>query len=73
MARIREEVCIDALPGKKCGKPQLLGEKLDGHLQEFIIGIRSRGTPIGTTVIIGIGTGMLMKHKKATASSFKLT
>ena len=61
------------LPGKKHRKPPLLGEKLDGHLQEIIIGMRSRGASIGTSVIIGIGTGILMKHKKATASSFKLT
>ena len=73
MAKIGEEVCVDALPGKKRGKPPLLGEKLDGHLQEIILGMRSRGTPIGTSVVIGIGTGILLKHKKATASSFKLT
>jgi len=34
--------------------------------------MRSRGTPIGTSVVIGIGTGVLMQHKKATASSVKL-
>ena len=40
MAKIGEEVCVDALPGKKRGKPPLLGETLDGHLQEIILSHR---------------------------------
>jgi len=45
------------------------------HLQEKILGMRSRGTPIGTSVVIGITTGILMKHKKTTAtgSSYQRT
>jgi len=31
-----------------------------------------RQSPIGASIIIGIGTGILMKHKKAKASSYKL-
>jgi len=62
--KVGEEVCIDALPSKKWGKPPLLDEKLDCHLQDKILAVRSRGTPIGTSI--------LMKHKKATTSSFKL-
>ena len=68
-----EEICINALPSKKWGKPPLLGEKLDCHLQEKILSMRSRGTSIGMSVDIGIGTRILMKHKKATASSFEFT
>jgi len=70
--KMGEEVFIDALPSKKWGKPPLLGEKLDCHLQDKILAMRSRGTPIGISVVIGIGTRILMKHKKATASSYKL-
>lgn len=73
MSKIGEEVYVDALPGKKRGKSALLGEKFDGHLQEIILGMRSRGTLIGTSVVIGIATGILLKHKKATANSFRLT
>ena len=58
--KVAEEICIDALPSKKRGKPPLLGEKLDCQLQEKILAMRSRGTPIGTSVVIGIGTGILM-------------
>ena len=35
-----EEICINALPLKKREKPPLLGEKLDCHLQEKILGMR---------------------------------
>ena len=34
--KVGEEICVDALPSKKRGKPPLLGEKLDCHLQEKI-------------------------------------
>ena len=44
--KVGEEICIDALPYKKQGKPPLLGEKLDCQLQEKILSMRSRGTPI---------------------------
>ena len=58
-----EEVIVDVLPSKKRGRPVLLGEKLDKHLQQLIITMRMRGTPIGTSVVIGVGQGILMKHK----------
>jgi len=62
--KVGEEVCIDALPS---------WEKLRcwaRSLQDKILAMRSRRTTIGTS--IGIGTGILMKHKEATASSYKL-
>ena len=40
-----------------------MGEKLDKHLQQLIITMRTRGTPIGTSVVIGIGQGILMKYR----------
>ena len=62
-AKLGEELIVDVLPSKKRGRPVLLGEKLDKHLQQLIIIMRTRGTPIGTTVVIGIGRGILMKYK----------
>ena len=62
--KVGEEVFIDALPSKKLGKPPLLGEKLDCHLLDKILAMRSRGTPIGTSVVIGIGTGILISTRK---------
>ena len=46
-AKLGEEVIIDVLPSKKRGTPVLLGEKLDKYLQQLIITMRMRGTPIG--------------------------
>ena len=39
---------------------------MDKQLQQMIGDMRSRGTPIGTSVIIGVGRGILLKHKKST-------
>lgn len=61
--KLGEELIVDVLPSKKRGRPVLLGEKLDKHLQQLIITMRTRGTPIGTSVVIGIGQGILMKYK----------
>ena len=52
-----EEIIVDKLPCKKCGRPVLLGEKLDKHLPEMIVGMRLRGTPIGTSTVIGVVQG----------------
>ena len=37
---------------------------MDKALQDCIIGMRSRGTPIGTTVVVGIGLGLILKDQK---------
>ena len=65
-ARIGEAVCVDALPIQKHGKPPLLGEKLNKHLQQVINKLRSQVTAIGTSVVIGVGKRILLKHKKPT-------
>jgi len=46
----------------------------DCHLHKKILGMRSRGAPIGTSVVIDTATRILMKHKKVTAtgSSYQL-
>ena len=57
-------VMVEALPLKNRGRPPLLGHKMDKALQNYIIGMRSRGTPIGTTVVVGIGRGLILKDQK---------
>ena len=61
---------VNALPAKTRGRPPLLGNKLDKHLQELIISMRSRGTPIGSSVVIAIGRGILLKHDKRSLEEF---
>ncbi len=59
---------VESLATKKRGRPPLLGSTLDKNLQEIIVSLRSRGTPIGTSVIIGIG--MLLKHNRSSMNEF---
>ena len=63
-AKVGEAVTVDSLPSKKCGKPPFLGAKLDIHLRQLIGDMRSRGTAMGTSVVIGVGTGVVMKHTR---------
>ena len=70
-AKIGEVVCVNALSVQKHVKPPLLGEKLDTHLQQLIGDMRSRGTAIETSVVIGVGMGILLKHKKSTVELSK--
>ena len=49
---------------KYVGRPPLLGKKCDDMLKELIISMRSRGAPVGTSVVIGVGRGIMLKHSK---------
>lgn len=64
-----EALVIKTLPAKKKGRPPLLGDKLDKHLQEKIVGMRARGAPISTivVVVVGIGRGLQLKYKTSPA------
>ncbi len=61
-----ENLLVTALPTKKRGRPPLLGVKIDKHLQEMITGMRSRGSIITTSVVVGIGRGLQLKHSRGT-------
>ena len=61
---------VNTLPSKKCGRPPLVGEKADDYLQKLIIAMRERGAPIGTSVVVGIGHGVLLKMNKACLGEF---
>ena len=62
-AKDNEAVKISALPAMKRGRPPLLGVKMDECLQNLILRMRERGTAIGTTVVVGIGRGLMFKNK----------
>ena len=59
-----EEVRVESLPCQTRGRPPLLGEKLDKYLQETITDVRSRGTAIGSTIVVAVAHGILLKHDK---------
>ena len=63
MAKPREEIVVTKLPSKKRGQPVLIGEKFDKALQQKLISMRLRGTPIGTSAVIGVRLGILKKHQ----------
>ena len=52
------------------GRPPLLGEKADDYLQKLIIAMREQGALIGTSVVVGIGRGVLLKMNKACQGEF---
>ncbi len=61
-AGVGEEVRVESLPGKKRRWPPILGQKLDKYLQEITVEMRSRGTPIGATIVVA--RGILLRHNK---------
>ena len=61
---------IASLPSKKQGRPPLLGYKLDQLLQEQIVSMRKRGTPISSHMLIGVARGLLLKHNKSFLNDF---
>ena len=69
-ANSEEEVSVLSLPEKIRGRPPLLGKKCDDMLKELIISMRSRGAPVGTSVVIGVGRGIMLKHSKPMLSEF---
>ena len=62
-------VAVHSLPSKR-GKPPLLGFKLDTLLQERIVAMRTRGTPINSSIVVGTGRALLLKHNKALLDEF---
>ena len=71
-AKPGEKVVVTALSSKKRGRSVFLGAKLDEHLQHLLVGMRARGTSVGTTVVMGIAEGILMKYKSQFKSGIKL-
>ena len=69
-AKVGKEVFVMAPPSKKRGRPPLLGEKLDKYLQEAIVHMHSRGTLVGTTIVVGTGRGILLMHGKTSVKEF---
>jgi len=63
---------VTELPSKKRGRPPLLGEKLDMYLRRYIIAMRSRGTPVGSSIVVGVARGILLRHSKPTLEDIKL-
>ena len=48
----------------------MIGQKADEYLRKVIIAMRERGTPIGTTTVVGIGRGVVLKTDKTILEEF---
>ena len=48
------------LPGKKRGRPLMIGVDLDQQVRDYISYLRTEGAVINTHVVIGIGKGIVM-------------
>ena len=54
---------MSSLDRKQRGRPLLLGMKLDAMVRNRITAMRERGAFNGTTVVQGIGMGVLLKPR----------
>ncbi len=50
---------VKRLPGRKRGRKVMLGEQLDGRIQNYVKALRNAGTPIGSSVIMAAATGIV--------------
>ena len=51
---------IDVLPGKKRGRPLLLGEELDRQVQAYLTSFRESGAVVNTATAMGCAEGIVM-------------
>ena len=66
----REEVIVESLPMKKRGRPPLLGENNDSCLRKLLVSMRSRGAPVGTSIVIGVGRRIMLKRDRSSLEEF---
>ena len=69
-ADLCEPVAVPALPSKKRGRPPILGIKLDEKLQDKILSMRKHQAAVSSSIVIGLGQGLLLKHNKSLLSDF---
>ena len=72
--RVKREIpTAEAFAGKKNGRPLLIGEELDKHVQEYITYMRSTGTTVNTAVVIACAEGILMHEDAALLARVNLS
>ena len=64
MAKEGEAIIVKEIPTKKCGRPPLIREKLDKILENLVASLRSRGSPVGSHVVVGLARGVLLKYDR---------
>ena len=59
------DLVVSELPGKKRGRPFLLGEKIDVEVQTIIRAMRDSGAVVNTSIAIATAMGVLRKRDKS--------
>ena len=67
------EVIVESLPMKKRSRPPLLGKHNDSCQRKLLVSLRSRGAPVGTSIVIGVGHGIMLKHVRSSLEEFGAT
>lgn len=55
---------------KKHGRPPLLGENNDSCLRKLLVSMRSRGAPVGTSIVVDVGHGIMPKCDRSSLEEF---
>ncbi len=55
---------VRSLPARKRGRKVMLGEELDHKVQNYVRALHSAGTPIGSSVVLAAGEGMVRAHNR---------
>ena len=48
----------------KRGRKVILGEELDSKVKNYVTALRSAGTPIGSSIVMAVGEGMVRAHDR---------
>ena len=62
---IGDDLVVTELPGKKRGRPFLLGEKIDSEVQTIIRSMRDNGAVVNTSIAFATATGVVNKREKS--------
>ena len=55
---------------KKRGRPPLLRESNDTCLRKLLVSIRSRRAPVGTSIVISVECGIMLKCDRSSLEEF---
>ena len=55
---------VTTLPTLRRGRKVMLGEELDAKVKNYVLVLRNAGTPIGSSIVMAVGEGMVRAHDR---------
>ena len=55
---------VKSLPKRHTGRKVLIGNQLDAKVQEYVRALRNAGTPIGSSIVMAAGEGIVNAHDR---------